>query len=533
MATEITADGAAARKHSVLDSSFPVVLPHDESLFLPEADFQTFVKKLVDAARNPHLRELEDEIGAIDKTAAENSTGLKRRASVDADDNRPTKAPFVAGPDEDVAHFQTVDDLAAQNKSLTENTDVTHISSQDPLIDLFYDLGNRTASYKLEALLENAWKEDALVTVKIIFNARSIHIGKSNRVAAYKAFGWLAENHPLTLLTNLRWLVRPVVADEALLPDRKDDKKKDMGIETHAASGEGKAKDEDEDFEMIEADETAPKDPAKAYDVRYGLSHGYWKDLLNLVVFAANDQLKFDGDPSSLLTQEQDKSKTAKKDRVWSKQEARVLRQKKNKERHERVIDKLRNDGFYRALHGTVARLFADQLKEDSALLKSEKEPDLTKLSLAAKWAPTFGEFHDKHTFILSSIAEILFPTPAEVCPDASNRELYLRHAREAFRKNYASPLRKALSVVERDITTENFADIEYERVPSLAMKRYTPLFMRKDSEHFSDYANQAVKGSAKIPGATPETKAKKIDPLALLNKAVSHKAYDMLEVVD
>lgn len=489
---------ASTTQHSVLDSSFPVLLPYDTALFMPDEEFQGLVKNLLADTRKPVQEKAKDEGMAddamLDTTSASvsDTNPLKRRATSEAESNRVQKSAFMEGLQKHDAHLWTSEDLERENKMLTENADVTNISAKNPLVDLFYDLGEYTAGDKLKTLLENAWNEDALMTLKIIFNARSIHLGKSNKIAAYKAFGWLAETHPLTFLTSLRWLVRPIIEKKAPKP-RKDEATKADDI-----------KSEDQDFEMIDAEPVDVKtDPSRAFDVRFGVSHGYWKDLLNLVVFAASDQLKFNGDPSSLLNQKVDNSGRGKRKREWDQATAKELRKQKKIERHRRVVQKLEHDGFYRALHTTVARLFAEQLKEDLALLNSGKNSDVKKISLAAKWAPTFGEFHDKHTFILSTIAEILFPKAEEVCPDREDRELYLRHAREAYRKTYGSPLRKALSIVEREITTNNFGEIKYDRVPSLAMDRYTPLFIKKDYEHFSEYVNKVAGGDAKISGAT------------------------------
>lgn len=469
---------------------------------MSEVEFQALIKRDITERGQPNLKELEKEIATIDDSVRSDSVSnsLKRRASVEADNSRAQKAPFIAGLEKHRAHHRTADDLAADNKMLTEKLDVTNISSKSSVVDLFYDLGENTASDKLKTLLEAAWNTDAVLTLKIIFNSRSIHLGKSNRVASYKAFGWLAENHPLTLLANLQWLVRPVIMKKAPNKEGAYAETKDV---------------ENEDFDMIGLDET---DPTKAHDIQYGLSHGYWKDLLNLVVFAANDQLKVDGDPASLLSQRVDNSKEGKRKRDWNQATSKESRLQRKMEQNERVQAKLKDDPFFRALHLTVARLFAQQLREDKALLDSGKKSDLKRLSLAAKWAPTFGEFHDKQTFILSSIGEILFPEPALYCPDATNRELYLRHIREHYRKQYASPLRKALRVVERDIAANTFENIKYERVPSLAMNRYTGLFMKKDLERFKGYIDDVAKGTAKISGA------------ALLPSTLVSKAFCMVQ---
>jgi hypothetical protein len=461
-----------SQKHSVLDSSFPVFLPEDPALHMSEDEFQGLLKEQIHKAG---LKEPKQEHA---------STSGSDSVTVVGDE---PKAPFVAGLEKHAAHLRTSEQLAADNKTLTENSDVTNISAKNPIVDLFYDLKESMSGDELKTLLEKAWNEDPLLTLKIIFNARSIHLGKSSRITMYKAIGWLAENHPGTLLENLKWLVRPVIAKKTKSEAKKESQ--DDAIKTL-----------EEDFDIVDVDEL---DPTKAHDVRFGMSHGYWKDLLNLVVFAANDQLKLDSDPSLLLNQKPDTTRGSKRKRVWDHQIAKEARQRKKKEQNERVQDKMKNDPFYRALHITVARLFAEQLKTDKALLDSGKTSDLKKLSLAAKWAPTFGEFHDKHTFILSSIAEILFPDPGMYCPDASNRELYLRHVRELYRMQYASPLRKALGVVERDIAANTFENIKYERVPSLAMDRYSKLFIKKDRERFTSYIQDVTSGTATISGAT------------------------------
>jgi hypothetical protein len=481
-ACELANMASTTTVHTVLNSSFPVLLPEDEALFLSEVDFQALIKREIPNGTPPQLKEPETESKALNSTESVSVNLLKRPASDEADIDRVQKAPFIAALEKHGAHHRTAEDLSAANQTLTDNFDVTNISSLSPLVDLFHDLGEDTKPESLKSLLDAAWKDDSLLTLKIIFNARSIHLGKSNRVASYKAFGWLADNHPLTLLANLPWLVRPVIPKKS----------------AKSVSEEGK--NDDEDFDMIGVDEA---DPTKAHDVQYGMSHGYWKDLLNMVVFAANDELKFDGDPSSLLNQCVENSVKGKLERNWDQATAKKARHQRKMEQNERVQAKLRNDSFYRALHVTVARLFAEQLKQDKALLDSGSKSDLKKLSLAVKWAPTFGEFHDKHTFILSSIAEILFLDAASVCPDATDRELYLRHIREHYRKQYASPLRKALSIVERDITSNNLDKINYERVPSLAMDRYTGVFMKKDQDRFESYIQSVAKGTAKISGAT------------------------------
>lgn len=467
---------ASTEKHSVLESCFPVLLPEFRTLseLAAKFDLHAFAAENSDLINQHNVQEVTKmTLDTNTETSVAEATGksltyLKRTAPFEADEHRPRKALFDG------------------NKTFTQNADITNVSSQSPLVDLFYDLGENTPTCKLEDVLTRAWSENALLTLKIIFNARSIHLGKSSRTAAYGALGWLANHYPVTFLTNLQWLVRPVIEVKTLKPQQSTN-----------------VRDED-DFEIVdpEGPEIAIKEAAGDHDVPKGVSHGYWKDLLNLVVFAAKDQLKLDGDFSSLLNQHRSNSEGYKRKGGQDRGTTKELRRKKVGDQNERVQEKLKSDPFYRALHVSVAQLFAEQLRADKALLDSGKRIDMKRLSLAAKWAPTFGGFHDKHTFIVSSIAEILFPEPELYCPDATNREHYLRHVRELLRKQFLSPLRKALGVVERNIAAETFEDIDYSRVPSIAMDRYTGLFIRKHIEHFTKYVEDVSHGKAQISGA-------------------------------
>lgn len=128
---------------------------------------------------------------------------------------------------------------------------------------------------------------------------------------------------------------------------------------------------------------------------------------------------------------------------------------------------------------------------------------DLRRISLAAKWAPSPDGFHDKHTWIASSIAELISPRDVN-CPqiDKVDRAKYLIFARMAYRKHTLSPLRKYLGVVERDLTAGTFENINYERVPSCAMDLHWGEFIKKVRKHLSSYLDKVANGNANISGA-------------------------------
>lgn len=406
----------------------------------------------------------------------------------------------LAAPTDPDSLSPFMDGLLKHNLALkgrTQNGDQTFASSGNCLVDLFNDASDDMDNKRLEELLTAAWREDPLMTLKIIFNNRSIHLGKGTKKVFYRCAGWLAQEHPLTLVSNLQWLARPVI--EKKVQESKPD--------------------EEGDLVMVEDEKSG--DDATDFDVDFGVSHGSWKDLLNILVLAARDELSTNGDLDSVL-QVQGSGKKQNRTRRTRARGRRVLshggiqrketkeegdpkqvRQEKRQTRHSETATLFRDNALYHSLHITVARLFADQLRNDIAALQSNDPKTIKRISLCAKWAPSDDLFHDNHTVIVSSISEILFPRECftEHLAESANRETYLRHARERYRQT-VSALRKHLDVVERKITANAFDTIKYAKVPSLAMEHYKAMFFKKDQDGFLRYLDDVVSGKATTSGA-------------------------------
>ncbi|TFB00312.1 Uncharacterized protein CCMA1212_007787 [Trichoderma ghanense] len=523
-----------------LKTSYPVLFPSHDALFKAPAAFDEYLSN-----------ELRGEYGvlSLESLAVEGSMdGITLTGEA--------AKPPTSTTDE------KKDDEEFSNRMLTENADVAFRSTQNALADLFYEMEEVVSGERLKELLDAAWAVHPLITLKTIFNARSIHLGKSSRHVFYRAAGWLARNHPLTLVGNLRWLSRPVIEKKV----RKED-------------------DSDEGFVKIEGRE-ADVDAVDRFDVRHGVAHGYWKDLLNILVLGMEKKLDVLEDPRGVLNVENEvvkkaviakrqgerrvgrrsiarrragegsrnkagvqkkqrhvrhaleeqtvrignpefaqkvedfeayrlreekrlkkaaKSEEQKREEEAARREkAKVERHRERDRRHEAAMARFNSDAVYRALHITVARLFAEQLAYDLAALRHSDPRAKKNISLCAKWAPSHGNFHDRHTSIISSIAEIMYPREslggAVSAPDVS-REVYLRYAREEYRKD-VSALRRHLEVVERHVSAQTFDKIKYDRVPSIAMKNYTKLFVKKDLDRFQEYLGKVAEGKANISGA-------------------------------
>ncbi|KAM5347865.1 hypothetical protein ACJ41O_007689 [Fusarium nematophilum] len=534
-----------------LKSSYPVLFPFNDALRKPQASFESFLR---DELSRRHDEAAAVEIGPVqdqamtdagesetftlvsDTTSGEIRKGIEgmdvsetKSSETEPQGNKPSadgSHPFMEGLVNYGKEEEPIRNL--ENMMQTENGDLAYRSSNDALVDLFHELEEVVSGPRLSELLSAAWKADPLATLKIIFNSRSIHLGKSSRNTFYRCAGWLAQNHPLTLVANLQWLSRPV-------------------IEKKAAKKEG-----DEDIVIV--DEKSDEDLTK-YDVKNGVAHGYWKDLLNILAIAANNKLDALSDPRDVLNSENpgiirgksiaksrgrggrggrdrgrgsrgmtrgrgrgrggsqfrerrlvdetesDKDTNTPAGRTLSPKE---LKRQTRGRRHETAVKSFNDNPVYRALHLTIARLFAEQLDKDIRTLRGDDKKAKRSISLCGKWAPTHDHFHDRHTFIVSTIAEILYPRDtldSQVQP-TDDRETYLRFAREEYRKD-TSALRKHLEVVERDITAQKYENIKYDRVPSLAMDTYSKLFVEKDLERFGKYMDKVAEGKANISGAT------------------------------
>ncbi|KAI9660031.1 MAG: hypothetical protein M1821_001383 [Bathelium mastoideum] len=504
-------------KTSSIDSSFPCNLPQDPALILADDAFELHIRQLLSANHEADsLQQVTNEM-TIESTASQSFTLVKdnplsaSEPSLVADEvgesmdfEAVTTASVSETKPQETTFMQalaTTTDSAVpdpgidiEGKMLTENLDIAFSSTKSALVDLFQELEAVISGLRARELLELAWKEDSMATLKLIWNARSIHLGKGVRLTLYRCLGWLARNHPLTLILNLKWLHLPTIEKKASKTDSED------VVEVHTA-------------EAMETDDKA-QHPDEKWLVKNGGAHGYFKDMLNILTLRLHGKLDVLEDPRSVLNVDE-KSKVKNQSRrerldAFDKEKAQQKRHALERDRHQKVLTKLQEDPLYKALHLVVARLFARQLQSDMDLLRGDARSK-SQISFAAKWAPSLERFHDKHTLIATSIAEILFPQ-STLFPDWAgqtseldhqvSRAIYLKHAREAYRAKALSPLRAQLAIVERDICSGTFDRINYSQVPSLAMNRYGTLFAQKDPERFFNYLEDVVRGKKQISGA-------------------------------
>lgn len=484
MATSKMEIDPATAHHNPLMSTFPVFVPHLPELFFDNPSFNDYLQQL----------------------------SIKGKSVTSPEPVNPS--PFMDA-------LNKTDPTLPANLMYTDNGAITNESSKSPLLDLFTELERVISDERLETLLPVAWAEDPDITLKVIWNARSIHNGKGDKMVFYRCLGWLRDHHPRTLLENLDWLVRPVAL-------------KKLVVEKEGEEGTVVVEMKD----VVEVDE----DDVTRFDVKDGGAHGYWADLLHVLHLAVQDKLLFGVDPAKQLfpdkaikdkkvREDDDDAPSSKRRKTFKKgeepkeptetakekaqrlaqsaknhrqnilaqkQAAKDAKHQKEKKDHDNFLAKFNDDQFYRALHLKVARIFVEQIQRDEAVLQTGK--NLGSISYAAKWAPSLEKMHDRSTFVATTMAELMF-SPEKLGLQEASREDYLKHARQHYRRHLAA-LRKSLDIVETKITEKRFQEIHYKRVPSIAMNRYKNTFAKKDLEHFEGYLDDVALGKSTISGA-------------------------------
>jgi hypothetical protein len=116
-------------------------------------------------------------------------------------------------------------------------------------------------------------------------------------------------------------------------------------------------------------------------------------------------------------------------------------------------------------LQKKIVYLMSSKLKEDYSLMLAGK-----KCSLAAKWAPSEGDSNDKKSGVFKTLASAM---------NVSHRSL---------RKNYLTPLRSYIKIVECYMCDSKWSDIDYNNVPSCAMLRLKNSFEKHDEIRFQEW---------------------------------------------
>ncbi|OAC99797.1 hypothetical protein MUCCIDRAFT_146920 [Mucor lusitanicus CBS 277.49] len=383
--------------------------------------------------------------------------------------------------------MEAFDEVA--NQTWTTNGALTNASTRDDILDLSYGIDSVQPEGR-HAMLKAAWEQDPEMTLHIIFYTRSIHRGKSLGKAFFNAYSWLLLHHPRSALANIHVLIDGTVRTDAELEHARRQAKQ-------------KAQAESDGWESVD-------EKHELLSRRDFKTHGCWKDLLVLATIYCQGQVggisyneeypAKDLENSKRMNMEHNKKQEA---------DAKEKRLQERQKRNQAVSDLLEKDKIYRALHFTIARLFANQLVDDMKQLEKNKQANLKgrhalgfNLSMAAKWAPSLCKSFDKHTLLATSIAELLFP-PHTYQDKGESRVHYLNKARELYRKEYLVPLRSAMDITEHYMSPGQWEKVDFRHIPSVCLQQNIGNFFKHAPDAVVDYMSEVARGTKKVSGAT------------------------------
>lgn len=145
------------------------------------------------------------------------------------------------------------------------------------------------------------------------------------------------------------------------------------------------------------------------------------------------------------------------------------------------------NKLFGTAVESNVIDLYAQILQMDIERLNRAREHTKeggelnVSISLAAKWAPSEKSEFDRKFGAAKKIAKRLGVSLKD------------------YRRNYLSPLREHIGVVEKYMCDKQWDQIKYGQVPSVCMLKHRKAFARNDAERFAAFLESVNRGEEKI----------------------------------
>ncbi|CAK0820286.1 unnamed protein product [Prorocentrum cordatum] len=212
----------------------------------------------------------------------------------------------------------------------------------------------------------------------------------------------------------------------------------------------------------------------------------YWKSLLELVARVC------EGPRRSLERDVAQAEGLKKRTEPGAERGARRrFRPGSRLERAEEALKRYDSDPLYRTLLEKVARLFAEQLREDLETMKAGG-----RVGLRAKWCPSLYHSFDQRTLICESIARWLFPPTLRQLEHASERE-YAHRARGMLR-GALGELREYTKSPERLMCQHRWPEINCQAVPALCMRNNADRFAEHDGPRFQVHLDKLTSGKVK-----------------------------------
>ena len=107
---------------------------------------------------------------------------------------RTTSHAKVNVPQPENAFMNALNSVA--HRKYTQNDSPAFSSTRSPTLDAFFNLDIGMSKEEINIILSKAWEEDSNLALRIIWNTRSIHDGKSDKELFYKYVPEFLRIHP-------------------------------------------------------------------------------------------------------------------------------------------------------------------------------------------------------------------------------------------------------------------------------------------------------------------------------------------------
>lgn len=154
--------------------------------------------------------------------------------------------------------------------------------------------------------------------------------------------------------------------------------------------------------------------------------------------------------------------------------------------------------GLDTPIENNVIELIKNQLNED---IISEHP------SLLAKWLPSHRT-HNKNNEIAKKI----------ICKLSINEKNY---------RTLLASLRKKINIIEKNLTNKSYENIDFNKIPTKAMLKYTNVYEKQLSEKYKEYKSNLLRGKAKIN--TEGLFAYEIVKKVLFDSKIDDELYDLM----
>lgn len=135
----------------------------------------------------------------------------------------------------------------------------------------------------------------------------------------------------------------------------------------------------------------------------------------------------------------------------------------------------------------TIMDLIVETLKKDMVSLQENTDANV---SLLAKWLPS-----EKYKWDRYNNNKFVY----ELCRSFFRIRRVDNNHLKMLRTQVITPLRNQIKIVESQMCAKKFNEIEYEKVPSVAMNKYKKAFQNNDAQRFAEYLDSVSKGEKKI----------------------------------